>query len=294
MAPVLRCHRRWDFPPRHFFFAAVTATTVAFLLLTLLPSTRAAHGDNMSCIGCAVTMEHAFARVAEHATTLGNRLSLTEQETHTLDLGDVLKDLRHRVPAYRQYSPRVATTATEMTTRWLAQVASAFAGDEPTEGDMYARTHKVCVKTLDYCDDAPTPGRKLLKSPCSMCKAVVADIVMVVQRKEKGYDLFRTKPHVYDVLDSACSSSVLRIPPAIHTKFSSACEEVVEEHEHALAQAIIDNPATAAEKICGPEGSGVCPKGHDGYRDAWTSIFHQVPVEDKIFTNSFIDAGGEL
>ena len=61
----------------------------------------------MACIGCAVTMEHAFARVAEHATTLGNRLSLTEQETHTLDLGDVLADA-DRTP-WPTHSPAIPT-----------------------------------------------------------------------------------------------------------------------------------------------------------------------------------------
>jgi len=245
-------------------------------------SAFAAHGDNMGCIGCSVTMEHAFQRIADHATTLGNRMSLTEQKTTQVDLSTLLTNLREEVPEYEQYSPRVGSTATEMITKWVNIVATSFAGDEPTETNMYNRTHHVCVKTLDYCDEHPPPSTKLLSNQCEMCKAVVADIVMVVKRYEGGFPLYRTKSHVYDVLDTACSSSVLRIPPSIHTKFSSLCEEIVEENEHELAEALMSNLEGALKHVC-VDVTSMCSSKDRNFMYVWTSSFHQVPYERTLF-----------
>ena len=44
-----------------------------------------AHGDNMGCIGCAITMEHAFEKVARYANERGMKMSLTEQATEEVD-----------------------------------------------------------------------------------------------------------------------------------------------------------------------------------------------------------------
>jgi hypothetical protein len=255
---------------------------VLLLIAAATTDTRAAHGDNLGCIGCAVTMEHAFKRIADYATEQGNRMSLTERSTTQVDLAALLKNLRYEVPEYKQYSPRVCSTAIEMTTKWHNVVATSFSGDEPVETNMYGRTHHVCVKTLDYCDDVPPPSKNILQSTCEMCKAVVADISMVVQRHEGGYALYRTKQHVYHVLDTACSSSVLRIPPNIHTKFSTICEEIVEEHEHALASAMIDDLHTAVKTVC-TSVTGMCPMTETNFKYVWTSSFHQVPYEKTMF-----------
>jgi hypothetical protein len=252
------------------------------LALFSAQSAFAAHGDNMGCIGCSVTMEHAFQHIADHATTLGNRMSLTEQKTTQVDLSSLLKKLREEVPEYEQYSPQVGSTASEMITKWVNIVATSFAGDEPTETNMYNRTHQVCVKTLDYCDEHPPPSSKLLSNQCEMCKAVVADIVMVVRRHEGGFPLYRTKSHVYNVLDTACSSSVLRIPPSIHTKFSSMCEEIVEESEHELAEALMSNLEGALKRVCA-DVTGMCSNKDRNYMYVWTSSFHQVPYEKTLF-----------
>ena len=254
------------------------------LLTTLLQLnfTHSAHGDNMGCIGCAITMEHAFKRIADYAMKLGNRMSLTETATTQVNLAEMLQDLRDTVPEYKEYSSKVGSTATEMTTKWHNIVANSFAGDEPLETNMYERTHSVCVKTLDYCDDLPPPSVDILRSNCEMCKAVVADISMVVQRHEGGFAMYRTKPHVYKVLDTACSSSILRIPPSIHTKFSTMCEEIVEENEHALADAIIKDIKNAVETVC-VKVTNMCSKKDKNFKYIWTSSFHQVPYERKIF-----------
>ena len=261
-----------------------SSLVVSLLTLFFLKTTYAAHGDNMGCVGCSITMEHAFKKIADYAIQEGNRMSLTEQSTTQVNLADVLKNLRFEVPEYKQYSPRAGQVATEMTTKWLNLVATSFAGDEPLETNMYNRTHHVCVKLLDYCDEIVPPTAKILASKCDMCQAVVADIVMVVKRYEGGYSLYRTKPHVYNVLDTACSSSILRIPPHIHTKFSKSCEEIVEENEHELADAIINDIENAVENVCS-KVTNMCPKRQkqSDFKYIWTSAFHQVQSERKIF-----------
>jgi hypothetical protein len=260
-------------------------STLMLLLLQLQHQpTLAAHGDNMGCVGCAITMEHAFAKMSEYALEQGNRMSLTEQSTTQVDISSLLKTLRDEVPEYKQYSPRAGSVATEMTTKWVNLVATSFAGDEPLETNMYNRTHHVCVNLLDYCDALPPPSLTLMQNKCEMCKAVVADIVMVVQRHEGGYALYRTKPHVYKVLDTACSSSILRIPPHIHTKFSKACEEIVEENEHELATAIINDLDNAVENVC-VKVTGMCSsqQKESDFKYIWTSSFHQVPYDRQIY-----------
>ena len=252
-----------------------------------------AHGDNMGCIGCAITMEHAFEKVARYANERGMKMSLTEQATEEVNMAELFHGLREEVPEYLQYSARVGSTATEMTTRWSNVMAVAYAGDEPVETDVYNKTHFVCVKQLDYCDDQPVPPVTLFNDKCEACKAVVADIAMVVYRKKAGWELYRTKTHVYQVLDRARTSSVLRIPPALHSRFSSACDDIVEEYEHEIASAIIADPEASVKAVCGPAVAGACAKGHKGYDKAWLSPFHQVPYEDVMFRSS-VNANGEL
>ena len=119
-------------------------TTSALLATAFLSKqSLAAHGDNMGCQGCAVTMEHAFQRIADYATEQGNRMSLTEQSSTEVDLSSLLSNLRDEVPEYKQYASRVGSVATEMTTKWVNVVATSFAGDEPVETNMYNRTHHV-------------------------------------------------------------------------------------------------------------------------------------------------------
>jgi hypothetical protein len=247
---------------------------------------EAAHGDNMGCIGCAITMEHAFEKVARYANERGLKMSLTEQATEQVNMAELFHGLRDEVPAYLQYSARVGSTATEMTTRWSNVMAAAYAGNEPVETDVYNKTHFVCVKQLDYCDDQPVPPATMFRDKCEACKAVVADIAMVVYRKKAGWELYRTKTHVYEVLDRACTSSVLRIPPSLHGRFSSSCDDIVEEYEHEIADAIIADPESSVEAVCGPAVAAACAKDHDQYHKAWLSPFHQVPYRDVMFLNS--------
>merc|ERR1719473_1117165 len=154
-------------------------------------------------------------------------------------------------------------------------MATAFEGDEPNPEGQYNRTHYVCVEMLDYCDDRPVP-RNLVDNKCSMCKAVVADVISVAERK-KEWDHYRTKRHIYDVLDSVCSSVVLRMPPELVTPFSNSCADIVEEYEHEIVDAYISDPETAVQAICGPGVAKACPASHDKYSQAYLSIFHQVP-----------------
>ena len=117
---------------------------------------------------------------------------------------------------------------------------------------------------------------------------------MVVYRKKAGWELYRTKTHVYEVLDTACTSSVLRIPPVLHSRFSSVCDDIVEEYEHDIADAIIADPESAVKAVCGPDVAAVCAKDHDGYQKAWLSPFHQVPFHETMFHNDVADNSGEL
>ena len=90
------------------------------------------------------------------------------------------------------------------------------------------------------------------------------------------------------MLDRACTSSVLRIPPALHSRFSSACDDVVEEYEHEIA-----SDPEASEGCLRSCCRGGVRKGHKGYDKAWLSPFHQVPYEDVMFRSS-VNANGEL
>ena len=145
-----------------------------------------AHGDNMGCIGCAITMEHAFEKVARYANERGMKMSLTEQATEEVNMAELFHGSGRRSPSTCS-TLRVGSTATEMTTRWSNVMAVAYAGDEPVETDVYNKTHFVCVKQLDYCDDQPVHFHvTLFNDKCEACKAVVADIAMVVYRRKRG------------------------------------------------------------------------------------------------------------
>ena len=106
--------------------------------------------------------------------------------------------------------------------------------------------------------------------------------------------MYRTKTHVYEALDSACTSSVLRIPPALHARFSEVCSDIVEEYEHEIADAIVADPESAVEAVCGPSVVGACPKKHKKYKSAWLSPFHQVPYQDIMFQSESIADNREL
>ena len=183
------------------------------------------------------------------------KMSLTEQATEEVNMAELFQEQHmEEVPEYLQYSARVGSTATEMTTRW-SNAAVAYAGDEPVETDVYNKTHFVCVKQLDYCDDQPVLARALFNRACEALRAVVADIAMVVYRKKAGWELYRTgsfraRPRLHQCGAVAYSSCTAQ-------PFSSA-NAIVEEYEHGSPWFIIADPEASVKAVCGPAVAAPC------------------------------------
>lgn len=244
---------------------------------------RAAHGDNIACQACATMMEHAYQAMASFTEREGNLISLTERKDMELDIAEIIRGIC-KTPEFMQYTRRIRANCNQIDSQFPGVVARAYAGEEPIEAQQYNKTRYVCVKVLDYCDDDRNSVVGFAND-CETCKAVVKDMEAVMYRSKES-DFFRSTRHVYSVLDAACSSLVLRAPPAILRPLTDMCEDLVSDHEHEIAQALMRDPVTAGRMVCGPQGVGHCPAGHENYETVWTSIFHQKPWDEDAFKSA--------
>ena len=119
----------------------------------------------------------------------------------------------------------------------------------------------------------------------------MSDIVHVVNRKS-SWDFFRTKEHIYSVLDSICNGIVYRYPESLTNVLSEMCSDIIENYEHEIAQVLIDNIDNANDLICGKKISNFCSTPKDIKKTKenneeggvhvpiWESPFHRVPLAD--------------
>lgn len=244
---------------------------------------QAAHGDNIACVACATMMEHTYTAISDYIEKEGNLMSLTERKDITLDFGEILSGMCKK-REFADYTRRIRANCNQIDTTFPGVVAQAYAGDQAIEAQQYIKTHQVCVKILDYCDDDvnPTEG---FANKCETCKAVMGDIEAVVYRSKEA-DYYRSRRHIYAIIDSACSSLVLRVPPNLLRELTDMCELLVADYEHEIAEAFIRDPPTSGRMICGNRGAGFCPDTHDTYDQVWLSIFHQQPWHESPFHDS--------
>eukprot|EP00943_MAST-04B_sp_MAST-4B-sp1_P003399 g3399.t1 len=290
----------------------MNASTTQTLLLTValafshVAYVTGSHGDNMLCEGCGAVMEHVYHDVLKYAEERGKSIDMTQGETVTVDFTDRVKKICHQKEFVSEYNRNVRSACWEMCHKFPNVLSNVFGGDEPNERTIYPKTYKACVEILDYCDkiDESYVG-KLIRSPsstksgdgashsdmkCNRCRTVVSDIVHVVNRKS-SWDFFRTKEHIYSVLDSICNGIVYRYPESLTNVLSEMCSDIIENYEHEIAQVLIDNIDQANDLICGKKISNFCStpkdmketKGNTEGRvhvPIWESPFHRVPLAD--------------
>jgi hypothetical protein len=241
---------------------------------------HAAHGDNLLCVGCGVVMEKVYEEVVRFAEEKGKSIDMTQKDTYQVDFTERVKSVCTKEFS-EQHSKYTQSACVEMSTTFANVVSNAFEGDEPTERMAFDKIHKVCVTALDYCDDyvgefPPSP------TTCDMCRAVVADVVAVVNRK-KNWDLFRSKKHIYSVFDTVCSTMVYRFPNRTTNQMSDACADVIENYEHEIAKILMEDIDHAIDRVCSKEVVGACSRNWKKGDFVWRSPFHRTPRNEQPF-----------
>merc|ERR1711991_310488 len=194
----------------------------------------------------------------------------TQGETVTVDFTDRVKKICDQKEFVNEYNRNLRSACWEMCHKFPNVLSNVFGGDEPNERSIYPKTHKACVEILDYCDKIdesythtlmvskdPTKRIFLSEIKCNRCRTVVSDIVHVVNRKS-SWDFFRTKEHIYSVLDSICNGIVYRYPESLMNPLSEMCSDIIESHEHEIAKILIENIDQAEKLICESKMTSLC------------------------------------
>ena len=295
-------------------YCMILMTIISIVIIKVV---HAAHGDNMLCEGCGAVMEHVYHDVLKYAEERGKSIDMTQGETVTVDFTERVKKICDQKEFTTEYNRNVRSACWEMCHKFPNVISNVFGGDEPNERSIYPKTYKACVEILDYCDKIDenyvdkligsstkksSTGKKLSTSAikCNRCRTVVSDIVHVVNRKS-SWDFFRTKEHIYSVLDSICNGIVYRYPESLTNILSEMCSDIIESYEHEIAQVLIDRIDDANDLICGKEISNFCPSSTNGNvkkknkpKDPnliWESPFHRIPLAD--FMGNFDPFQGE-
>ena len=257
----------------------------------LVPYVHAAHGDNMLCEGCGTVMEHVYHDVVKYSEEVGKSIDMTQGETLTVDFSDRVKKICDQDEFLSHYNRNVRSACWEMCHKFPNVLSNVFGGDEPTERAVYKITYKACVDVLDYCDKidgsytdklfrSKSSQASLSSVKCNRCRTVVSDMVNVVERKS-SWDFFRTKEHIYSVLDSICNGIVYRFPEKLMNPLSEMCSDIIESHEHEIAKILIEKIDQAEKLICGSEMTSLCSEDEfKKNRFAWDSPFHRKPLTE--------------
>ena len=218
----------------------------------------AAHGDNLLCVGCGVVMEHVYEAVVHFAEERGSSIDMSQRETVEVDFTEQIKEVC-TAKKFKSYNPLIQSACVELSTKFSNVVSNVFEGDEPTERMAYDKIQNVCVGILDYCDKPnfmPVAEHRAITN-CGKCQAIVVDIMSAMKRKSR-WDMYRSKRHVYEELDQACSKIVYRFPNTLTNSLAEICAEIVENYEHELADALMNDFDNAVTRVCGAKITGLC------------------------------------
>ena len=167
------------------------------------------------------------------------------------------------------------------TPRLVDAFARAFSGDPPLPSNVYARRGAVCGALSASC--APPPAALAPQvSGCEACRLVVRDAVGQLRRrsatgavavrsaKRRGSSLgggaggrkqlapaaAARKAEAWTVLEGLCASAEARHPRKIAAIVTEQCEELLEDAEAAIGDALVRRLLAPAAKKDGGEGKG--------------------------------------
>eukprot|EP00947_MAST-08B_sp_MAST-8B-sp1_P001833 g1833.t1 len=250
-------------------------TSLSAVAVLLLPPAAALQANGHWCKACAVVVEETQAELwsqvkgmykeradselpLDVAATAARVCASAKLATHTKSIVDGCRQIAEGNPgalveAFRGFNWR---------------------GREPDPSHVYRATEAACVKTLDLCAGTycmvPPCGDWRPADRCDRCKAVVQDMRdTLLRRRPRRQDGgattagYLSRAHVDSVVQEACSVGLaMRHPSDLAPALQEVCEELLEDHDDAVARTFMDDHVHPIRFICGPSLSGMC--GEDG------------------------------
>ena len=285
-----RRRRRRDAAGAAHTVSLLSSAAASLLLLCVLlwggfhhpPAAQASNADNYFCRACATLFEESWHASEPIVAKLRANLAAGHAKNVTVDLkGRVVQKIcdqgRFRPTDRLAYTDRIRDGCAKIVEQNDWVVAEGLSGKEfPDLADLYPRTYWACVEKMDLCDPVPLkahafdpvlfedklPGTSKLDE-CERCKAVVADIIGVLSRS-KGSPKYRTREHVWSVLEDECVHIVSRFPKHVGLRLQSTCENLLEDYEDELVGFFAGQDGDPFEAICGDPGklgTRMCRRG---------------------------------
>ncbi len=150
--------------------------------------------------------------------------------------------------------------------------------DMPTPETIFHKIREVCVTKMDLCayDENIYEGQEgedQLSSKCQRCLTITQSMQDVLLRK-KGREAYRSRKHVWGVLDDLCSDLPMRFPIRAAQRLVSYCEDLVADYEEEIADAFM-NSESPIKEICFDECTRKnkrAPSSWEGWKSPWAAV----------------------